>query len=110
MDEVKTRLRAARIFLRAAAYIRTHGWRKEGMGTDGAPRCSMGALASAYRKQKWDEHLSRIMYKTLYQELDGLSLTQFNYQHNNGEKVAELFERVAAKLQNNGRDLRPTAN
>lgn len=99
MSEGKTTALAAAIFLKAAAYIRTYGWQKEGMGFYGAPRCSMGALASAYPKQRWDERLSRLMYRTLYDELGGISLTQFNYKYMDGEKVAELFEQVAIKLQ-----------
>jgi hypothetical protein len=41
--EVETH--AARIFLKAADYIRKYGWQKEGMGEYWAPRCSMGAFA-----------------------------------------------------------------
>jgi hypothetical protein len=58
----------------------------------------MGALASAHPKTQWDNGLSRLMYQRLYKELNGISLTQFNYQYNNGEKVAQLYERVAASL------------
>jgi hypothetical protein len=90
---------AVDIFLKAAAYIREYGWQRSGMSTDGQPRCSMGALESAYPKENWDEKLSRMMYRTLYDELNGLSLTQFNYKYNDGEKVAKLYERTAAKLQ-----------
>jgi len=38
------------------------------------------------------------MYEELYETLNGLSLTEFNYKYNDGEKVARLFEDVAAKL------------
>jgi hypothetical protein len=69
------------------------------MSEDGKPRCSMGALASAYPRHKWSERLSRLMYAELYKELDGISLTEFNHQHQSGEKVAQLYERVAAKLR-----------
>lgn len=89
---------AARIFMDAAAYIRTYGWQKTGMGIYGQPRCSMGALASAHSEQKWDQDLSALMYRELKAELRGLSLTQFNYRYEDGEKVALLFETVAAKL------------
>ena len=88
----------AAIFRRAAAYIRSHGWQKEGMGHDGQTRCSMGALASAYPKKRWDKDLARAMYQSLYDELNGQTLTQFNYKYHDGEKVAQLFERVANKL------------
>src|SRR5947207_1596085 len=90
---------AAQIFLKAAAYIRKYGWQKEGMGKHGQPRCSMGALASAYPQPKWDEDLSDLVYRALYQELSGASLTQFNYQFERGEKVAQLYELVAEKLR-----------
>jgi hypothetical protein len=98
MTERELRNKAANIFLNAANYIRKHGWQVSGMSKDGLPRCSMGALASASTEQKWDSKLSDLMYKTLYDELNGLSLTQFNYKHKNGEKVAQLFERTATSL------------
>ncbi|HVV25607.1 MAG TPA: hypothetical protein VHC21_01055 [Candidatus Saccharimonadales bacterium] len=92
-------VQAANIFLRAATYIRHYGWQIEGMGIDGGQRCSMGALDSAYPKVAWDKKLAAVMYRTLYEELDGLSLTQFNSRHKSGEKVARLFERTAARLR-----------
>jgi len=61
----ETRTQAADIFLRVATYIREYGWQKEGMGQDGQPRCSMGALASAYPKTTWDKNLVTLMYETL---------------------------------------------
>lgn len=85
------------IFLRAADYIRRYGWQRSGMGLYGQPRCSMGALASAHREPKWDTRLSALMYRELKEELDGISLTQFNYRHE-GKEVAHLFERIAARL------------
>jgi len=94
----RTRLQAARIFLDAAAYIHAYGWRRAGMGVYGQPRCSMGALASAHPHQTWDSELSALMYQKLNEELDGISLTQFNHRYG-GEAVARLFERAAAKLQ-----------
>jgi hypothetical protein len=99
MGEAGIRSQAANIFTNAAVYIRRYGWQKTGMGLYGQPRCSMGALASAYRKQKWDRELATLMYRELYKELDGISLTQFNYQHNDSEKVVHLFESIAAKLR-----------
>jgi predicted flavoprotein YhiN len=99
MTQRKIETQAAGIFLRAAAYIRTYGWQKEGMSVHGKPRCSMGALASAYRQQKWDNSLAEFMYKALYEELAGISLTQFNYKFESGEKVAQLYERTARKLR-----------
>ncbi len=92
---------AAAIYLRAASYIRTYGWQVEGMGTHGSPRCSMGAIASAYSEKKWDNNLSQIMYSSLYEELGGLTLTEFNHTYRDGEKVAKLYERVAKRLINN---------
>jgi hypothetical protein len=89
---------AAEIFKRAADYIRRFGWQKEGMGRPGRPRCSMGALDSAYPAVEWDKRLAKLMYESLYAELDGLSLTQFNFMYQSGEKVARLYERTAAKL------------
>ena len=97
MNEAK---QAANIFREAAAYIRKFGWQKEGMGEYGKPRCSMGALDSALPRGEWDETLSSVMYESLYEELDGLSLTQFNSKFQSGEKVARLYERVAKKILN----------
>jgi hypothetical protein len=90
--------KAAEIFQKAASYIRKYGWQVEGMGQHGRPRCSMGALDSAYPKIEWDKNLAGRMYEVLYKELSGLSLTQFNSKYQSGEKVAQLFERAAAKL------------
>jgi len=98
MEKTGIKAQAAQIFLNAAAYIRIYGWQKTGMGLYGQPRCSMGALASA-QGGKWDQDVSSLMYSKLHEELDGISLTQFNYRYNDGEKVARLFESVAAKLQ-----------
>jgi hypothetical protein len=98
MDEGTTGKLAANIFQDAAIYIRTYGWQVSGMSEHGKPRCSMGALASAYPVDHWDVELAELMYKTLYEELGGIGLTEFNYHHKDGEKVAQLFERVAAKL------------
>lgn len=99
MKEAGLRSQAAEVFLRAAAYVRKYGWQRSGMGLHGQPRCSMGALASAHRERVWDRDLSALMYNELREELNGISLTQFNYRHNDGEKVAELYERTAAKLR-----------
>jgi len=98
MTQKQVEEQAATIFFKAAHYIREHGWQKSGMSVHGKPRCSMGALASAYPVQKWDYDLSNLMYKALYDELAGMSLTQFNYKFESGEKVAQLYERVAKKL------------
>lgn len=68
------------------------------MNIDGRPRCSMGALASAYPKRKWDDGLAELMYRSLHKELNGMSLTQFNHRYQNGEAVARLYERTAAQL------------
>ena len=91
---------AAEIFQRAASYIRTYGWQVSGMSEDGKPRCSMGALESASPTVKWDEQLSSLMYNTLYHELGGETLTEFNHRVQNGESVAKLFEHVAHVLLN----------
>jgi hypothetical protein len=99
MSELQIRTLAATIFYKAAEYIRQHGWQVEGMSSHGQPRCSMGALASAYPEVKWDSRLASFMYATLYKELGGMSLTEFNHRHKDGEKVASLYEQVAAKLQ-----------
>lgn len=98
MDEALA-FQASGIFGKAASYIRNYGWQVSGMGQHGKPRCSMGALASAHSDKIWDKNLSSLMYRELYKELDGLSLTEFNWKHNNGEKVAQLFEQVATKLR-----------
>jgi hypothetical protein len=98
MNDYGVQEQAATIFIKAAQYIREYGWQVEGMSIDGQPRCSMGALASA-RPGRWDEDLAELMYSTLYDELNGISLTQFNHKYKSGEKVARLYERVATKLQ-----------
>jgi hypothetical protein len=98
MNERELKRQAAQIFLKAAEYIRQHGWQVSGMSVHGQPRCSMGALESAHPKLRWEKDLSSLMYDTLYKELNGISLTQFNYKYKSGEKVAELFERTAASL------------
>ncbi|HKB88738.1 MAG TPA: hypothetical protein VKC53_03760 [Patescibacteria group bacterium] len=95
---MKVTLQAARIFSKAAEYIRCYGWQESGMGVDGAPRCSMGALASANPEKIWNKKLGSLMYNTLYKELNGESLTEFNKRVKSGEKVARLFERVASML------------
>jgi hypothetical protein len=92
-------LEAANIFRKAAAYIRRYGWQQEGMGEHGAPRCSMGALDSAYPQIEWDKELASLMYTVLYDELGGISLTQFKSKYRSGEKVAHLFDRTAVRLQ-----------
>lgn len=93
-------VKASAIFLKAAVYIRQYGWQEEGMSCHGQPRCSMGALASAYPVRKWDKNLAALIYEALYKELNGISLTQFNHKVKDGDKVARLFEKVAANLQN----------
>jgi hypothetical protein len=97
MDEAA--VQAADIFERAAVYIRRYGWQVTGMSRHGKSRCSMGALASAHPDEVWDESLAQLMYQELYDELNGIGLTEFNYAHNDGERVAQLFERVAVKLR-----------
>ena len=99
MNQDKTTVKAAAIFQQAAAYIRRYGWQVSGMSRHGMPRCSMGDLASANQQKKWDKQLAKLMYEKLYEELNGLRLTEFNYKHKDGEKVAELFDRVATRLQ-----------
>lgn len=101
MSEENLFKQASEIFRDAAAYIRTYGWQVTGTSKDKSPRCSMGALASAHKAQEWDSNLAELMYAELYKSLQGLSLTEFNYQYKNGEKVAQLFDKVAAKLENN---------
>jgi hypothetical protein len=107
MSDTARRNLAAHIFYQAAAYIRTYGWQVEGMSTDGAPRCSMGALASAYKEERWDPELAKMMYKVLYEELDGISLTEFNHKYKDGEKVAQLYERVAEKFLSTAKNKPP---
>lgn len=58
----------------------------------------MGALASAHQEIAWNEDLAYIMYDSLYEELNGISLTTFNARSNSGEKVAHLYEKVASRL------------
>lgn len=99
MKTDQSKSQAALIFVKAASYIRKYGWQKTGMGVHGQPRCSMGALASAHQAPKWDDSLSSLMYDSLYDELNGMSLTDFNYKFESGEKVAKLYERVASQLR-----------
>lgn len=98
MSENDLNNQAAFIFRRAAGYIRNYGWQVSGMSVDGLPRCSMGALASAHKVSVWNKALAKHMYHSLYQELNGLTLTEFNYKHNDGEIVAELFDRASTRL------------
>lgn len=98
MSERELKKQAAEIFISAAGYIRNYGWQVSGMSKHGKPRCSMGALQSSYKKSRWEDELSALMYNTLYKELNGLSLTQFNYKHQSGEKVARLYEQAALSL------------
>ncbi len=98
MSEPEIYKQAASIFGKAATYIRTYGWQVTGMSEHRQPRCSMGALASAHRAENWNKNLAKFMYEKLYDELGGLSLTEFNYKYRNGEKVAELFDKVAHKI------------
>lgn len=93
---------AKAVFLRAANYIRKNGWQVKGMGKNGGPRCSMGALASA-KRGKWDKNLAKLMYEQLYKELNGITLTEFNYLHKSGEEVARLFEATAKSLDRTAR-------
>jgi len=98
MKRIETRNEATEIFLNAARYIRQYGWQEKGMSVDGQPRCSMGALASAHPKSKWNKKLASLMYQALYEELNGKTLTQFNYKFKDGNKVANLYEQVARSL------------
>jgi hypothetical protein len=102
MTERELNSHASVIFRRAASYIRKYGWRVAGMSRDGLPRCSMGALASAHKASIWDKELAALMYQTLYEELDGLTLTEFNYKYNDGEIIARLFDQVAVRLSGKG--------
>lgn len=98
MNNKNLQSQAAAIFLKAATYIRQYGWQEEGMGEYGQPRCSMGALDSACPRGEWDNDTAELMHQALYDELKGQSLTSFNHKFCNGEKVAELYERVAQKM------------
>ncbi len=98
MSDREVTLQARNIFIRAAAYIRKYGWQVSGMSSHGNPRCSMGALESAGSKDCWDTRVAKLMYKELYEELSGLTLTEFNKKHQDGEKVAKLFEQTAKTL------------
>lgn len=98
MVEDSTRVKAATIFRRAAAYIRQYGWQKEGLSEDGKPRSSMGALASAYPKDTWEKDLSSLMYDSLNSELHGISLTEYDHKVRNGLAIAKLFERTASSI------------
>jgi|SRR5579862_2057579 len=89
---------ATQVFLDAANYIRKYGWQEKGMGQFGKRRCSMGAIASVYPK-KANPALPALMYETLYKELNGLNLTQYNHKFKNGDAVINLFERTALTLQ-----------
>jgi hypothetical protein len=98
METITTKIEAAKTFWAAAEYIREYGWQVTGMSKHGNPRCSMGALASARGEDVWESNLASLMYAKLYDELGGISLTEFNYLHNDGEYVARLFELVSKKL------------
>ncbi len=98
MEREDTQTQAAYIFLRAAAYIRQYGWQEKGMSAHGKPRCSMGALASAHPVKRWDEDMAILMYEALTNYLKDTSLTAFNSKAGSGEKIARLYEQVAASL------------
>lgn len=89
---------ATQIFRDAAKYIRTYGWQRKGMSEHGKPRCSMGALQSAYPMERWDQDMAVLMFATLYDELGGITLTQFNEKVKDGEEVAALYDHVADVL------------
>lgn len=95
----KISAQAANIFTKAAKYIRTYGWQETGMSMHGQPRCSMGALESAYPAKKWNGKMAKLMYEALYEELKGVSLTEFNHQSSNGLEVAKLFESTAQSIR-----------
>ncbi len=98
MEEDRIEVQAAKLFLKAAAYIRKYGWQEEGMGEEGFPRCSMGALASACPDEEWGKDLSGLVYNALYEELNGLSLTQYNHKFQDGERVVQLYKRAAERV------------
>ena len=89
---------AAQIFLDAADYIEKYGWQKTEMSEHGKPRCSMSALTSVQPKVVFDCALSALMFEALYDELGGITLTEFNEQAKNGSEVALLFRKTATKL------------
>lgn len=101
MREINQAEQAAKIFIRAANYIRRYGWQVRGMGSYGQPRCSMGALESAYPEAYWDRNLSGLMYRALREGLAGMTLTEFNETYRDGERVARLYEQIAGSLVRN---------
>ena len=94
---MEARFEAARLFKLAAKYIRLFGWQEKGMGIYGQPRCSMGTLNSA-QVGKWNTDVSKIMFSQLNNELNGMSLTQYNHKVQNGESVARLFEKTGSTI------------
>lgn len=100
MSRAKLKAKAADIFLNAAQYIKKYGWQVSGMGEYAQPRCSMGALASAYPKKRWEPELAKLMYSQLYEQLNGISLTEFNYKYQDPSKVIALFTKTAKSLMN----------
>lgn len=90
---------ASQVFLEAANYIEEYGWQRSGMSEHGKPRCSMGVLSSVWPKTISNIELGKLMYDSLYKELGGMSLTEFNEQAISGEDVALLFLRVANGLR-----------
>jgi hypothetical protein len=95
----KINTQAADIFVKAAQYIRRYGWQETGMSSHGAPRCSMGALESASPNKLWNNQLAKLMYDSLYKELRGINLTEFNHQAKSGLEVARLFENTAKSIR-----------
>ena len=87
--------KAASIYLKAADYVRTYGWQVKGMGKHGEPRCSMGALESAYPKAVWEKELSNVMYENLYETLGDISFSEFNLTVKSNNDVIKLFEKMA---------------
>ncbi len=96
--KINVKRQAATIFMDAADYIKRYGWQVEGMGKHSEPRCSMGALASAYPAKKWEPELAQLMYQELQKSLKGMPLTEYNFAYQDPSKVIELFTNTAKAL------------
>lgn len=75
------------ILMGAALYLKQHGWRRGGMGTDGGPRCIFGALFSAAGVPTREDDPKRFVWQDEKSEL--------------GRAAKELRKMIRAKINSN---------
>ncbi len=88
MDEHKlAKLKGAKIFTQAVAYIKTHGWNHN----------SMEILLKVSRGQVWPQPMAVLMFSELEHALGTKTLTQFDLSVSSDD-VIKLFRRVSNQL------------